>query len=231
MDGQFGGVTLGGIVGVGSADVSMGALGGRFEADRSLIGAYGRTTLGSGYLLGSLTHEWLDVDTHRIGGSSALTANRDDRIFQARVEAGLSGAVSPYAAVRFASYRQGGFTEAGGPFGFAAGADTQDALYGEVGVRYTAEFDLAGGDAWLSGHARYQRLLSDENTAFRASFTGILGGFSARGQELRTNTGLAGFTFGHQFADGWTWFADAEAELSSGGVTGHRFGLGVRADF
>lgn len=231
VDGEFGGFTVGALAGIGSADATLGGLGGRFEADRSLVGVYGRTTLGSGYLLGSLTNEWLDVDTRRIGGSDVLTANRDDRIFQARVEAGLSGAVSPYAALRFASYQQGAFTEAGGPFGFTAGADTQDAIYGEVGVRYTAEFDLGGGDAWLTGHARYQRLLSDENTAFRASFTGVSAPFLARGQDLRQNLGLVGVTFGHQFADGWSWFADAEAEVASGGLTGHRVGLGVRADF
>lgn len=231
VDGEFGGFTVGGLVGVGSADATLGSLAGRFDADRSLVGVYARTALGSGYLLGSLTNEWLEVGTRRVGGTAALTANRDDRIFQARVEAGIGGPFSPYAALRFASYHQGAFTEAGGPLGFTAGADTQDALYGEVGVRYTAEFDLGGGKAWLTGHARYQRLLSNEDTAFRASFTGVAAPFSASGQDLRQNLGLVGFTFGHQFADGWTWFADAEAEVASGGVTGHRVGLGVRAGF
>lgn len=231
VDGDFGGFTLGALAGVGNVDVSLAGLGGTLEADRSLIGVYGRTTLGKGYLLGSLTNEWLDVDSRRVGGSDTLTANRDDRVLQARIEAGLTGPLSPYAAVRFASYQQGGFTELGGPFGFRAGADTQDAVYGEVGLRYTNEFALAGGEAWFSGHARYQRLVSNEGTAFRASFTGIEAPFSARGQDLRKDMGLVGLTFGHQFADGWTWFADAEAEVASGGVTGHRVGLGVRASF
>lgn len=231
VDGQFGRFTLGALAGVGNVDVSLDGLGGSLEADRSLIGVYGRTTLGKGYLLGSLTNEWLDVDTRRVGGSDTLSANRDDTVLQARIEAGVTGPISPYAALRFASYKQGSFTEAGGPFGFRAGSDTQDAVYGEVGLRYTNEFSLAGGDAWLSGHVRYQRLLSNEGTEFRASFAGIEAPFSARGQNLRKDMGLVGLTFGHQFADGWTWFADAEAEVSSGGVTGHRVSAGVRADF
>ena len=231
VDGQFSRFTLGGLVGVGSVDVSLDGLGGRFDADRSLLGVYGRTTLGKGYLLGSVTNEWLDVDSRRVGGSDTLTANRDDTVLQVRIEAGLTGPISPYAALRFASYKQGAFTEVGGPFGFRAGADTQDATFGEVGVRYTNEFSLADGDAWVSGHVRYQRLLSNEGTEFRASFTGIEAPFSARGQNLRKDMGLVGLTFGHQFADGWTWFADAEAEVSTSGVTGHRVGLGVRADF
>ncbi len=231
VDGQFGRFTLGALAGVGNVDVSLDGLGGRLEANRSLVGLYGRTTLGKGYLLGSLTNEWLDVDSRRVGGSSTLSANRDDRVLQARIEAGLTGPISPYAALRFASYQQGAFVEAGGPFGFRAGADTQDAVYGEVGVRYTSEFSLAGGDAWISGHVRYQRLLSNEDTDFRASFTGVAAPFTARGQNLRKDMGLVGLTFGHQFVDGWRWFADAEAEVASGGVTGHRVGLGVRADF
>ena len=65
---------------------------------------------------------------------------------------------------------------------------------------------------------------------FTASFTGIRAPFTARGQDLRNDLGLLGATFTQAFADGWSWYADAEAEFA-GGVIGQRFGLGVRGEF
>jgi len=229
-DVALGGGLVGVVVGVGDSNVDLDGLGGRFEADRSLLGLYGHQTVGGAYVSGSLTNEWLDVSTSRMAGLAAATADRSDRVLQARVEAGLSGDFSPYAAVRHARYRQGGFTEAGSALGFVAAADTFGATFAEVGLRYTGRFTVAGGDATLTGHARYQRLLSDDATGFTASFTGISAPFTARGQDLRNDLGLLGATFTHSFADGWAWYADAEAEFA-GGVIGQRFGLGVRGEF
>ncbi|MBT9165597.1 MAG: Extracellular serine protease [Chloroflexi bacterium] len=229
-DVEFGEALLGAVVGVGDSTVELDGLGGRFEADRALLGVYGHQTLGAGYLLGSVTHEWLDVSTRRVAGLEAATANRDDRVFQVRVEAGLNGDFAPYAALRHVRYTQGAFRESGSALGFDANSDTLGATFAELGLRFTSHFTVAGGDATLTGNARYQRLLSDEAMGFLASFTGINAPFTASGQDLRDDMGLLGATFTHSFASGWTWFADAEAEFS-GGVMGQRFGLGLRGEF
>ncbi len=227
VDGVLGDAVVGGVLGVGEARADLGAVSGRFDADRTLAGVYGRTALAGGYVLGSLTHEWLDVDVRRVAGSDALATSREDRVWQARIEAGLAGDTSPFVALRHTRYTQGAFAETGGALGLVAAEDTQGATHAEIGVRHTARWD----ESWLAAQVRYQRLLSDDEIAFAARFVGSPASFTARGQEVRRNLGLAGFSFGHEFHDDWTLHADAEVEVGSNGVVGHRFGLGLRGEF
>ena len=125
----------------------------------------------------------------------------------------------------------GGFTEQGSTLGLTAGADTHVSHFGEMGARYTTSVDLAGGDAWLTASARWQRVLSGAETGFTAAFNGAPVLFNARGQDLDRNSGVLGLTFGQSFAEGWTWFVDAEAEVAGGDVTGRRVSAGVRGAF
>lgn len=231
LDGRFGEATVGALLGVGQAEVDVAGTGGRFDADRALVGVYAHQSLGAAYVQGSVTQEWLDVDVRRVAGADALVAQRDDGVFQARIEAGLSGTWSPYAALRYVRHAQGAFAETGGAFGFVAGEDRHESLHAELGLRYAHAFEWGGDAAFLAAHAAYQHRLSSGSTAFNARFAGVDAPFSARGQDLREGLGTLGVQFGHRFAPGWTWFAEAESEIAAGGVSGHRAGLAVRAEF
>ncbi|MFN3842469.1 MAG: S8 family serine peptidase [Rehaibacterium terrae] len=228
-DAEIGAATVGGVIGKGKARSEVH--GDRFEADRVLAGVYGRVDGERGYVSGSLTREWLDVEVSRNVAGDRVRAERDDKIDQVRVEAGLKRTVSPFVAVRSATYRMGGFAESGSDLGLVAGADTHTATFGEIGARYAANFRLGGGDAWLSATARYQRVLNGAGSGFAASFAGAPVSFTARGQDIERERGVLGLSFNHAFREGWTWFVDAEAEIDGGGIEGRRVSVGVRGAF
>lgn len=228
-DAEIGAATVGGVIGTGKARSEVH--GDRFEADRVLAGVYGRLDGERGYVSGSLTREWLDVEVNRDVAGDRVRSERDDEIDQVRIEAGLKGVVSPFVAVRSATYRMGGFAESGSDLGLVAGADTHTATFGEIGARYAQNFRLGGGEAWLSATARYQRVLDGAGSGFSASFVGAPVSITARGQDIERERGVLGLSFNHAFRDGWTWFVDAEAEVDDGGIEGHRVSAGVRGSF
>jgi autotransporter-associated beta strand protein len=222
-------VVIGGVIGAGKAKSTV--YGDRFDADRTLAGLYGRVDGDTVYAAGSLTREWLDVDVSRTVATDAVTSTREDTIDQLRLEVGMVGALSPYVAFRAANYGMGGFAEQGSTLGLVAGADDHTATFGELGARYSTSFDLAGGEAWLTGSARWQRVLSGADGSFNAAFVGAPALFRTRGQDLDRNSGVLGLSFAHEIRDGWTWFVDAEAEVAGGDVTGRRVSAGVRGNF
>lgn len=232
IDTTIGAATLGAVIGAGEARIGLEDGFGHFDANRTLAGAYGRVAMGEWYASGVLTREWLDVEINRSITGDAVRGERDDRVDQGRVEFGKSGTVTPYIAYRHANYRMGSFTEIGSALALTADGDSHTARYGEVGARFTHNFDWAAGSSTFTGSARYQRLIGGGHTDFAAAFAGSPTlGFMAEGQQLRRDTGLLGASLATSISDGWVWFADAEIEVGGGDVTGSRLSVGLRGSF
>lgn len=231
-DGQIGAWTLGGMVGTGETRVALGGDAGRFDADRTMLGGYGRYAGDGWYASGALTREWLDVTVDRTITGNAVTGSRNDRVDQGRIEFGRTGDFSPYVAYRQANYRMGDFTETGSTLGLTADADTHVARWAEAGARYTRAFTWAAGDSSLTGTARWQHLLNARQTGFEAAFSGSPTiTFNAQGQRLDRDTALLGLSLATAFGKGWAWFVDGEIEAGGGDVVGSRVSVGVRGSF
>ena len=234
FDRQSGAATFGAFAGIGDVDAALPEIFGRFKADRTILGLYGRAEIARAYLAGSLVQESIAVDmtvTPSIGGTIA----RSDRLQQARFELGLIGPIAPYAAVRFAKHKQGGFTEGDGFVVLRADADTRDLAYAEIGVRYSVPLQWTDGSVRVNGHGLYQRLLSDRDTEFLAGLTAPFGPFGPfapeRGQDLRQQLGIAGISVNYSVANDWIAFVQIEAEFDSRSAFGRSVGAGLLARF
>jgi autotransporter-associated beta strand protein len=205
----------------------MAGLGGRLDARENVTGAYARWGAGVGfYLAGRVSYTSIRSQVQRellLGETlTGLSGQRNDRVTVTTLEGGRTwnlgaATLAPYVSVAGLHLQQDAFTEQGSAMGLAAPSQSNDVLFGTVGVRYGQRFAWAGGHSSLEGYAGYRHLFSGSDLSMSASFAGVPEAvFAAAGQDLSRNVGIVGAHWATAVTDRWGWFLDADYRTGGG---------------
>jgi len=167
-----------------------------------------------------------------------LQADHSDRIFSAFAEAGYplasSGGVvwTPFVGLSYDLLKRGSFAENGGSFGLTAGSQSYRQIAGLLGVRGNTSFNWPGGKSTVSGYASWQHAASRSSLDVRAAFSSVPDSiFTVKGVGLPRNSGWIGLGISTEISRKWSWYANYDGQIASGGLANHVMMLGLRISF
>ncbi|QNK00114.1 autotransporter domain-containing protein [Dyella telluris] len=218
---------------------SYGGMTGSGKSNTIGASLYGRYDVGALYVAGRLGQDWVSSHVNRyalLGESSqTIASDRDDRLGVAYLESGYrvvlgGGTLTPFMATSYDHLRSGAFAESGaGGWGLMVTAQSHDQLDGQLGLRFSMEWDGRAGHSGLTAYALWQSVLSGLDTSLRASFVGVPAAtFAVSGVQVPRNAGWFGIGWSTRADHGWSWFLNADGQVSGGPTRSLSLTAGVR---
>ena len=170
--------------------------------------------------------------------SHRIDADRGDELTSAYAETGLrlgseSRAITPFAAMSYGRLERGGFTETGAnDWGLTARRQTYTQAAGAFGMRLDTAWNWAGGRSQLSAYAAWQGIICGADTPVRAAFVGAPDAtFNVEGVQTPRHAAWLGVGVTTQARHGWSWFVNADGQVSGGPTKSLNLTAGVRRRF
>ena len=171
-----------GIVGsVGSHAVDLAGRASSADVENALIGAYAAARFDGFVVNAGVTHAWNDVGTERSiafdGFADAPTASYDATTTQAFGEAGYelslgNASLTPFAGLSWVGVSRDAFAESESDASLQAGSFDKYALFGTLGMRGEAVFDLGGMELRANGLVGWRHVLDANSPSAELSFGG-----------------------------------------------------------
>lgn len=214
-------------------------LAGTSRSNTSGVSLYARYDADEVYVDGRVGEDWVRSRVSRrallgeVGEN--ITTDRDDRLVSAYVESGLRlgderHAVTPFAGALVSRLDRGAFSEVGANgWGLDAARQTYTQASGLFGVRLDTDWDWSGGHSRLSASASWQSLFSGEDTRVHAAFVGAPDAvFDVAGVQVPRHMAWLGVGLTTQARHGWSWFVNADGQVSGGPTRSINVTAGVR---
>ncbi len=157
-----------------------------------------------------------------LGGTSK--SDYDGNTYGASLDATvkLRGGFRVFAGFDWLNVSRDSFKEKGSDFAQNVSREDEDTFASRLGVRYDRYFS----DFGLYGFAAWKHRFDDTESRVESSFAGAPGEFTAQGLSPDKDSALLGLGAEYTFGKNYAIFADANADLNTGGAE-----LGASAGF
>lgn len=220
-------VIVGAAVDWDTLHASYGAVTGTGKSNTLGVSLYGRYGAGALYVAGRLGLDRVSSQVNRyalLGETrQTIASDRDDTLGVAYLESGYraafgGGALTPFIAASYDHLRSAAFSESGaGGWGLMAKAQSHAQFDGQLGLRFSKDWDWRAGHSSLTAYALWQSVLSGVDTSLRASFVGVpSASFDVSGVQVPRHAGWLGVGWSTWTGDGWSWFVNMDGQVSGG---------------